>query len=267
MKNTVTVTPAATSPPSPVNVVQTDCSALSAEPTTHHRSVWAKTIALTALAAIALQVCVVVYGTLSSFAGQITHTPFVPWTFHTLWEIAFLALAAFTAVSLGSQAGNFFSAIFLGGLLSGIAWLLVPDSLVILRPQYYAIESRITTDTHEAGRNGDSAYDFPLSKGSLYHKDDRGLKSTYAGRAENNEYVGARGFLFWQTGLANGYDPLLLNDYNGGKRFLSRVELFFTVGPLVIVEATLTGLTRHFPIFMLVVALFYAKRKESLWFA
>jgi len=108
---------------------------------------------------------------------------------------------------------------------------------------------------------------FPLSKSFIYLKDDPELKQAMAELSEGQEYTGGRGFLFWQTGLADGYDPSLLEGYNGGKGFLSRVELFFTVGPLVIVEATLTGLTRHFPIFMLIVGGWYLAKKENVWFA
>ena len=110
-------------------------------------------------------------------------------------------------------------------------------------------------------------YDFPLDKGFLYHGNDLELEKEIANLADGYEYAGAKGFLFWQTGLAYGYDPSLLERYNGGRGFLSRVELFFTVGPLVLVEATLIGLTRHFPIFMLAIGLWYATKKENMWFA
>lgn len=248
--------------------MQTEQHTTSAEPTVDQRVVWAKTVALTALAAASLQVCIVVYGTFGSLAGRTSHTPFVPWTFHTLWEIAFLVVAAFTAVRLGTQAVNFFAAIFLGGLVSGILWIFIPNSFVVLQPRYFGVESRITIDTHEAGRYGESQeYDFPLSKSFIYYKDDPELKEAMAELSQGHEYTGGRGFLFWQTGLADGYDPSLLEGYNGGKGFLSRVELFFTVGPLMIVEATLTGLTRHFPILMLIVGGLYLAKNENVWFA
>ena len=131
--------------------MQIDHSTEPTEPTVPDRMIWARTIAITALAAVGLEVCIVLYGTLSWLTRRTSHSQFAPWTFHTLWELAFLACVGFSSTRLGTKAGNFFAAIFLGGLVSGILWVFIPNSLVLPRSRYYGVESRITMEQHEAG--------------------------------------------------------------------------------------------------------------------
>ena len=249
-------------------VMQADQHTTSAEQKVDQRIVWAKTVALTALAAASFGVlfsCLgSIYGLLDRFSGD-EHTGRIPWTFHTLWEISFVVIAAFAAERLGKKSDGFWAAVLLGGFISFFLSLIIPDSL-ILRPQYYGIKSRISMETQPSGRYDVERYVTPLDKDFIYHKDDPELNQRLAELSEYCEYKGRRGFLFWQTGLADGYDPSLLDGYNGGKGFLSRVELFFTVGPLLIVEASLEGLTRLFPILMLIVGVWYLAKKENIWF-
>lgn len=223
-------------------------------------SLWPRMIALSLLASVAIRVALLLIFSLSGRQA-------VPWSFSSLWAVGFLALAVVAAKYLGSTFENFVGCMFWGGFGSLIVGIFLPESFVVFRPRYFGIESRVSLETHEMGAETERReYDSPLSKGFLYRRNDPGLMEEAFGRARDCEYVGGRGFLFWQTGFAAGYDPAFLDDFPGGRRFPFRIELFFTVGPLMLVEAFLVSLTRDFPLVMLFVAVSWIRYKENLWF-
>ena len=162
---------------------------------------------------------------------------------------------------------SYFAGVMCGWILVEIIWILIPDNLMVLEANYYGLGSRISMETHLLEGRFDERveYDFPLSLGSLYRKDDPELKHAFYEQKRYNEYVDKQGFLFWQTGLAYGFDPIGIDGYNGGAGFLNRVELFFTVGPMTIVESFITGLVTSFPILMLAQTIWLLIRKEQFW--
>lgn len=228
----------------------------------NNRGKWLRSIIVTLLGAGAIEIFQVLYGTLS---GHREASEFVPWTFHTLWEIAVFVGIAYAVKRCDIKPGVYFVGLMLGTFLVAIIWIFIPDRLKI-GANYYGIESRISMETHEEGRYDERVeYDFPLSPGFLYKKDNLELKSAVFEAKRYNEYVGTKGFFFWQTGLAYGFDPIGIDGYNGGHGFLNRVELCFTVGPMVIVESFIKGLASNFIILMIAQIVWFAIRKKQVW--
>lgn len=205
------------------------------------------------------------YGTIW---GNRDASDLVPWTFHTLWEIAALAGVAWVVYQLKVQVGNFFAALFVGFIISAVAWIFIPDSMKILEANYYGVESRITMEMHEEGRYDErTEYDFPLDLGFMYHRDSPELKQEFKDKREWNEYVNVQGFLTWQTGFAYGFipDPVSIPQYNGGDNFRERLSLIMTVGPVVLSEMFIRGFTRHFIILLIAQVVFVLLKKEHVW--
>ena len=245
----------------------TDLNRIYEDPPAIQRYIWGKTILLTALASTLVQVGVVILSTLNTLSGN-TSQHSIPLTFHTLWEVVFFVLCFHIARRIGLRAGAFFAGIILCGFISGIIWFLLPNSIELFPPRYYGLESRLTQDSHTDGRYDEyTEYDYPLSKEFLYKKDDPKLKASFSELSMENDFVGTKGFLFWQTGLANGYYPSRFLGHKWRKDIWSRLVLFFTVGPLVIIEAIIIGSSRHFPIFMLFIILWNLIKKENIWFS
>ena len=229
----------------------------------NNRNKWLRSIFVTLLGAGAIEIFLILYGTLF---GNIVVSELVPWTFHTLWELAAIAGIAYAVHKCGINPVIYFPGLIIGSLLVGIVWIFIPNSLKILDANYYGVQSRITMETNEEERyDGRVEYNFPLSLGLLYKTDDPELNRTINKAKSYNEHVSAKGFLFWQTGLALGFNPIGIDKYNGGYGFLNRVELFFTVGPMVIVESFIVGLVTNFVILMLAQIILFLIRKKQVW--
>lgn len=224
---------------------------------------WGKSILVTLLGGFAIEVFFLFY---SNIAGNKDVSDMVPWTFHTLWELAALGAVAYVVYKCKIQVGNFLLGMLFGSILCGLIWIFIPDSFKIVGANYYGVESRIATDTHVEGRYDERVeYDFPLTPVFLFHKDDPNLKIYFKEEAKLMEYAGIKGFLFWQTGLAYGFVPLSVPQYKGARTYLDRVKLFFSVGPMVLVESFIIGFIKYFAILMIVQVVWYLIRKEQVW--
>ena len=224
---------------------------------------WLRSLFVTLLGAAAIEIFLIFYENLS---GNKDVSKFVPWTFHTLWEIAALAGIAYAVKKCDIKLETYFVSLMFGALLVGIIWIFIPDNLKILEANYYGVESRISMETHEEGRYDERVeYNFPLTPGFLYKKGDPELKRVFYKAKSYNEYVGTKGFLFWQTGLAYGFNPSGIDGYNGSNGFLNRIELFFTVGPMVVAESFIKGMATNFIILMLAQIIWFLIRKEQVW--
>ena len=216
----------------------------------NNRDKWLRIVWVTLLGSAAIEIYLILYGTLF---GKKDVSEFVPWTFHTIWEIAALVGTGYAVKKCDIKPGDYFAALMLGTILVGITGTVIPDSLK-LEANYYGVESHISVE-----------YDARVLPGFLYRKDDPELKRDFYESKSYNEHVRTRGFLFWQTGLAYGFNPICIDGYNGGHGFLNRIELFFTAGPMVIVESSIKGLNTNFIILMLAQIVWFLIRKEQVW--
>ena len=226
-----------------------------------NKTKWMTVIILTVLGSFGIEVVLMVLGTLSKDKNT---SDFVPWTFHWIWEILGLFGILFIAKKLGVNFSVFFASLFVGMIVIGVARIFIPDSFKF--ENYCGVETRYTYDTHEEGRYDEiSVNDFPLVPGFLFRADDTELFHEIKESSVDNEYVGTRYFIFWQTGLAYGFSPDRLSEYNGGDTTLDLIELFFTVGPMVLVECFITGICYNFPTFILAQITWFLIKKEFLW--
>lgn len=239
------------------------------------QNLWLRSMLITLMAAITLEVLLVIGRTIYILADRQSISPFIPWTFHTAWELGFLALIAYLVKRCGTTFGNFIAGVLIIGIASMLLWSFLPQSFHILHARYFGVEYRRTMAKHDEGPPAGWEYNESLNSGSLYNADDPRLNDDYKDRAKDNEYVGTGGFLFWQAGLAAGYDPSELEEYSRflepppgkkGELLLSRVELFFTVGPLVLAESTITAIFTDFPVFVIVICSYYIIKRRHIWY-
>lgn len=224
------------------------------------RKIWA-TILLTFLASFAIEVLRTFYSS-ASYDGS----SLVPWTFEWVWEIGFFVICFFILRRLQVYYGAAIVFLFVGLIFSSIAWSFYPKSYKFVEPNYYGVESRLNYDTHEEGRYDEqTVYDHKLSSGFLYKSNDPEIMSELNEEARNNEYAGTRGFMFWQTGLAYSFNPIRLKEYNGGKTFLNHLELYLTVGPIVLLECFLTGLYTNFISLIILQLIWLVWKKDFVW--
>lgn len=225
----------------------------------HSKKKWLKTILLTILGSIAIEIFFFLFGSCSSNKDM---SDSIPWTFHTLWEIAALVLIFYIAKKIKISLQVYFYSLLLGSFLIGLIWIFIPG---IMYANYYGIKSRISEETHTEGRYDEQIeYDYPLSLGFLYAKHDPEFTRDFKEYESFNEYVDTEGFLFWQTGLASGYYPYNIPEYNGANTLFDKIELIFTIGPVVLVECTIKGLLTNFPILIIVQVLIILIKKKHI---
>ena len=95
----------------------------------NNRNKWFRSLLVTLLGAAAIEIFFILYGALS---GNKDVSEFVPWTFHTLWEIAALVGIAYVVKKCDIKLETYFAGLFFGALFVGIVWPFVPDSLKLL---------------------------------------------------------------------------------------------------------------------------------------
>lgn len=227
------------------------------------RQQWFAALVLTVSSVFCLEVFLMLYGT---FSDKLT-TDF-PWTFHWMWEIFVLIGFSFIIKRFQISIGKFAGITFFGLIVISVVWLFIPESIKVIKVNYYGVESRLTNETHEEGRYDEQVVnDFPLRLGFLYKADDPELLQEFVEKSNYNEYVATKGFLFWQTGLAYGFVPYRINEFNGGHTFLDHIELFFTVGPMVLVECLINSLYQYFFILLLIQVVWLLIKKEHIWWS
>lgn len=219
---------------------------------------WMRMVILTALVSFCLELFSFIFSgftTGSEIADQL------PWTFYWIWLIFFFIGFSLILFRFKVSFNDFVSNMIGGILISSLFWVLVPNSFKFLTPNYYGIQSRIISRTHNEGVvNEQVVYDFPLEFGFLYRTGDSELLAQLNDSNMENDYVNARGFLFWQTGLAYGFLPNRLPEYTG-----KQLSLLFTVGPIFIAELFIRGIYANFLIILLVDVVLFIFRKKHIW--
>lgn len=227
------------------------------------RSPWVRVIFLTALLACVIEASLSVLG---GIASQAESLPLHPKTLHTVWIVALVAVSFWLASKVGSPPGEFAPAAMLGLVIGGIAMLFMPDGWTRIDARYWGVESRLTSSSHEVGRYDEgSAYDCPLKLGYLHKPGCPVLKQDVAEEKALNEVVNTKGFLTWQSGVAQGYTACyecLPLRYDG---FLGWLKLFLIVGPSLLVESMFMGMLRFFPVLLLAQVVFFVGKREFVW--
>ncbi len=187
----------------------------------------------------------------------------VPWTYASFWLLAALAGSAYLLKNLKIDPQKYLYGLFFGCMLASIFLIFIPVDKWFITYRYSGVETRISNDTHTEGRFDELVVsDFPVTLGSLYEKSSLSLQRDLAESRRYNEYVSNREFIFWQTGLAYGYNPTFVGHYSGGDGFLNRIELIITAGPIVLIECFIKGFFKFF-IFLICFQIFWYRKFKS----
>ena len=220
------------------------------------RQVWGRSLVLTLLAAIALEILRAIFVSNGAIRGPLRLAMWIP-------HLSLLIPISWTVKRLGNRVGNFFAAVFFGAVASLLVSFFVP--LLSIRPRYFAI---FDTQGNQVVR-----------RGYLYRTDDPDLRRLEVrpdefGRSLLHRqddlpggYVVTENFVFWQAGFSRGYKPSALREYVPPRSFWAGVGLCLSVGALSFLELVLRALTMHFPIFLSIVLIWYGVRRSHLWFS
>lgn len=228
------------------------------------RVAWRRSITMAVLGAVCWEIGLRLASTVESCRGQEYSTSDLPWTFHWLWELVALLPVVWLVRRWRVVGGAFVGFTLLLGFVANVFWFLVPFRPIPFTARFYGVNSRLSSEQHTEGREDRVVYDYPLHKGLLFSRDDPELQAYLGELKRDNENVGLQSFLFWQSGLAAGYDPGVLRQYPNELTVSARLRLFATVGPAVLLEALVRALFVEAPIFVVASVLWYLVRKTHL---
>lgn len=223
---------------------------------------WARAGLLTALLSILVEIGLYIYSNIRSE----TYYP-LPYTFHTIWEIAALGLALWAMSRLGVSIGTSLSAALVAILILGLSSIFIPDGIIPIQARYWGVESRLTLDTYTSGRFDESVdYDYPLETGTLHSADCPLLLREVEIARGQNEYVNLRGFLSWQAGLASKFnpDPFCIPQYTDILTLKEHIGLFFETGPLILLELSVRVIL-DFILLMLAQIVYFLFSRQFVW--
>jgi hypothetical protein len=107
----------------------------------------------------------------------------------------------------------------------------------LIEKNYVAIYGQ--TEEYDSSSDSEFIVDhktFVFRKDNMNAKRElRNLENKY-GESTSDDYV------FWQTAFVEGFEPKYISDYNGTKLFSKKLTLFFTVGPLFILESLINSI-------------------------
>jgi hypothetical protein len=224
---------------------------------------WLISLLLTVLLSVGIEIILSIYNSIMRDTG-ISNS--IPWTFHLVWLFAILFTFYIIVRILNVSVTLFFLVLFPGMLISYFGWMAIPNSLKIIKPNFIGINVRIDEESDiQVNADENFNYKFPIKPGSLYYVDDPFLINAKKEAERNNEYLDVKGFLFWQTGLANGYIPVNIYNYRGGKSFFNHIALFFTIGPIEIFECLIMGIYSHYLCLLIAQIIYFIIFKEQVW--
>lgn len=108
------------------------------------------------------------------------------------------------------------------------------DNYELVENNYIGLVGTDDRESDALYQDGNTTTDY--SHGFVFTKNDSRINLELKKLGEGHEDVEKRKFIFWQTALAEGYKPKYITTYNCCKNFSDKLELYFTVGPLVILE-------------------------------
>lgn len=222
---------------------------------------WLKVTAATLVSSFAVE-ALLLFWTMAFIPYRVSD--FAPWTFSSLWLMMAVALSAYVLWTLGIYSKKYFYGLFWGSILANSLLIFLPLDEWLITYRYSGVETQISKDTHASGRfNELETPDSPITLGSIYEKRSIALQQNLMENSRYNEYVSTREFVFWQTGLASGFNPSPIDQYNGGNGFLNRIELIITTGPVVLIECFIKGLIKEFIFLMIFQIVWFVKFKNQ----
>lgn len=182
-----------------------------------------------------------------------------------IWLIAFFYFIFIVLKKIKtnlSESFNFLVATLFLLICSYFSNLLIPDSIKI-NGNYSGIIYQYQTDNIPETRENA----FPLKSGSLYKINDPQLENDLSELSKDYEYVTTQAFIFWQTGLASGFCPENINEFNKyDDSLINEIILFLSIGPIFLFEHIIIGLYYNIFIMILIQLAWFLINKKQIWF-
>jgi hypothetical protein len=201
------------------------------------------------LASVASEILWLVYS--SIFGGIEQYKPFsavgLPW----FWAVG----ALWVIVRFANKHMNwseFILIVFSGVLVSFLLWAFIPSKFDV-PSRFVGINYRASNETATKSTWGEpDSEEFidPLRMKGVYRKGGKNYKIAMNEYKKMGGSIGIESFIFWQTGVAHGYNPIEIRSYNLPNGFFDYIELFFTIGPVVLVECLIRGVYYNLMIFL-----------------
>jgi hypothetical protein len=190
----------------------------------------------------------------------------LPWTFYWVWIFVAFLFINLIIRRFQIKFENFISITIFGSFIVWALSITFPNYVTVKNYNFYGVEFRKNLN-YSIGDlyNETKIFDEPLQKSFLFSVNDLAMMEEYNEKKSENESVKLIGFMFWQAGLAYGFMPQNINEFNGADNNDKRIELYFTVGPMVIAECLLVGVRKNLIIFFLFQALYFLYQGEDIW--
>jgi hypothetical protein len=182
--------------------------------------------------------------------------------FGTIWILIIFTIIFFILKKAGIDPKIFFvhciifgPFIFLGGVIFSV--FIGPNNINIINQNYVGTSG--VTESENANGDGINTH---YHNTYVFHKKNKSLsKELDKLEEEFSEGSSKDEFIFWQTALAQGFEPKYIREYNCCEDFSQRLELYLTVGPLTIVECLIKATTQAFSLLILpLIGLLFKKR-------
>jgi len=194
----------------------------------------------------------VLYGLVGPFLGRLDSMPGHPRTFWWLWVcVALYGIFRLARRLKVSDAQLVLVPLLLAPCLFFALHLLLPkvgalggsENSRSWSSRYCGGWTRISNDYTMDPESGPQL-DYPNVAGYLHALDCPTIQPILKRRLHHHEVLQADWFATWQTGLACRYTPdeKCIPQFRGHGTVLGWLKLFFTVGPVVVVECCLGGL-------------------------
>lgn len=196
----------------------------------------------------------------------------LPFTFYSIWILILFLIPYFVFKKRGLKSEKFFVFLFfvcIGGGLSSVLThgliKFIPNSpkSEIIKSNFIGVSGLDEVEHEDSYGNETSSTE--ASKSYVYIENDSRIEREVS-KLENEHSVGTslKKFIFWQTALASGYNPKYIPNYNSCNLSSDKLELYFTVGPLVIIESLIEAIKDA--LLILIVFVIFRILKKPLFF-
>jgi hypothetical protein len=190
-----------------------------------------------------------------------------PWTLHTIWEVAAIVGIVYVVKRMKLMIWQFLTTVGMCGIAALIVMAFVPFHHEDAGVRYCGVSYQPCPYSYEQGFWGVREIENDFWATNVYSLDDRGkLNSAILWAKRNSCGVALDYFYFWQTGMACGFDPLLVSVYGWRSDiFHWPVIRFLTIGPVVLVELLIRACIWFLPIFLMITIAWFLVRRKHLW--
>lgn len=141
------------------------------------------------------------------------------------------------------------------GLLLSLMGLIINGTLgtdKLIEKKYVGIYG--TTEEYDS-RNDTEIY--VEHKTFVFKENDRRAKKRITKNRKKYGESYEHEFIFWQTAFVNGFTPKYISDFTGTNSFSKKLTLFFTVGPIFILETLINSIMDYWILMLIpIIALF-----------